>query len=355
VTVDDFARQLLGWYDLHGRKGLPWQRPRTAYRVWVSEVMLQQTQVATVIPYFERFMAALPDVGSLAAAPLDSVLGLWSGLGYYSRARNLHAAARRIVDDHGGVFPQEPAAAEALPGIGRSTAGAILAQAFGQRRPILDGNVKRVLTRYHAIAGHPGEAAVARQLWGFAERHTPAERVADYTQAIMDLGATLCARTPRCDACPLAGGCAAHGAGEVSRYPARRPRRVLPVRATTMLLLRDGSGAVLLERRPASGVWGGLWSLPELDARTEPQTWAAARGLRLSAVEPLAPLRHTFSHFQLDILALAATAEADGCSVGDDGERRWHPAETIAGLGLPAPVRTLLALADRGGIAQALV
>lgn len=241
----NFAARLLRWYDRHGRKDLPWQRARTPYTVWVSEVMLQQTQVATVIPYFERFMARFPDVRTLADAPLDAVLAHWSGLGYYSRARNLHRAAQQIRDRHGGVFPEDMDAIAALPGIGRSTAGAILAQALGQRHAILDGNVKRVLTRHRAIAGWPGQSAVERRLWEIAEAETPHARVADYTQAIMDLGAMVCTRArPRCGACPVADDCAARAAGTVSRYPAPKPRKTLPVRQTRMLLVTNGEGEV---------------------------------------------------------------------------------------------------------------
>ena len=241
------SSRLLSWYDQHGRKDLPWQHPRDAYRVWLSEVMLQQTQVATVIGYFERFVHALPSLPDLAAAEEDTVLALWSGLGYYRRARFLHRAAQICVEQHGGELPRDFAALSALPGIGRSTAGAILAQAHGLRFAILDGNVKRVLTRYHGIHGHPGESAVEKQLWQHAQTHTPDTRVADYTQAIMDLGATLCVRSrPRCETCPLAGDCIAHRDDLTAQLPSRKPAKPTPTRATMMLILRDNQGRVLL-------------------------------------------------------------------------------------------------------------
>ena len=249
---DSVARRLLRWFDRHGRKDLPWQHPRTPYRVWLSEVMLQQTQVASVIPYFLRFVEKFPSLPALAAAAQDDVLALWSGLGYYSRARNLHRAARVcVVDHHGGDLPVNFDALIALPGIGRSTAGAILAQAHCQRLAILDGNVKRVLTRMHGLRGWPGSAAVETQLWKFAELHMPRERIADYTQAIMDMGATLCTRSrPQCSACPLAADCVAHRDGLTAQLPERKARRALPTRSTVMLLLRDRTGRLLLQRRP---------------------------------------------------------------------------------------------------------
>ena len=290
MRADDFpfARALLAWFDRHGRHDLPWQRDPTPYRVWVSEIMLQQTRVAAVIPYFERFTARFPDVDALAGAGLDEVLGLWSGLGYYARGRNLHAAARAVCANHGGRFPDTLEELVALPGIGRSTAGAILALAFGRRQPILDGNAKRVLARYHAVAGWPGESRVGARLWSLAERLTPCRRVGDYTQAIMDLGATLCTRTrPTCLLCPLADGCRAHALGDPVRFPAPRPKRAYPTREKLLVVMRDAGGRVLVERRPPSGIWGGLWSFPEasadLDLENAAATAAAVRRLRLQA------------------------------------------------------------------------
>ena len=262
-----FAAAVLDWFDRHGRKDLPWKQPPHPYRVWVSEIMLQQTRVQTVLGYFQRFMDRFPDVVSLADAPLDEVLALWSGLGYYARGRNLHAAARRIRDQHGGVFPQHMDTLQALPGIGRSTAGAIAAQAFGQRQAILDGNVKRLLARHDLVEGWPGEGRVQKRLWALAEQRTPRQRVADYTQRVMDLGAIVCTRgKPLCDMCPLQAGCLAKAAKRVHELPTPNPRKTLREVNKAWLVIRDSQGRVLLERRPENGVWGGLWAFPELDA-----------------------------------------------------------------------------------------
>ena len=257
----DFAQRLLAWYALHGRHDLPWQQDRSPYRVWVSEIMLQQTQVGTVIPYFQRFMEQFPTVVALADAPLDEVLHHWSGLGYYARARNLHKAAREICERHVGEFPRDARALEALPGIGRSTAAAILAQSFGLRHAILDGNVKRVLARYHAVEGWPGRTEVLARLWAYAEQHTPSEDVSHYTQAIMDLGATLCTRSrPLCLHCPVGAHCAARIQGQPTRYPGRKPKKDLPRRATRMLLIREpAEQAVLLLKRPPTGTGSDSW------------------------------------------------------------------------------------------------
>ncbi|MCE0733869.1 A/G-specific adenine glycosylase [Halomonas sp. G15] len=337
-----FQRRLLDWFDAHGRHDLPWQCRRTPYRVWVSEIMLQQTQVATVIPYFERFMARFPDVQSLAAAEQDEVLHLWTGLGYYARGRNLHKAARVVVDEHGGEFPlhslEEMAA---LPGIGRSTAGAIVAQSQGRRAVILDGNVKRSLSRLHAVPGWPGRVSVERRLWELAEHYTPHERLADYTQAMMDLGATLCRRgTPECGRCPFNDVCLAHARGEERRFPESKPRKALPTRTTRMLLLRDARGRVLLEQRPASGLWGGLWSLPQFDEAAALRAWldVHAPGSRLDA--PRAPFTHVFSHFRLEITPQPARVERLD-SIGET--RRWYDPDNPDAVGLAAPVKALLA------------
>jgi len=344
--MDWFARRLLDWFDRHGRKDLPWQRGIDAYRVWVAEIMLQQTQVATVIPYYERFIARFPDVHALAAADIDSVLHLWTGLGYYARARNLHAAARAVVSEHGGHFPASAEGLAALPGIGRSTAGAIAAIAFHVRAPILDGNVKRVLARVHAVAGHPGEARVAQALWSLADSHTPAERVADYTQAIMDLGATLCTRAkPDCGRCPMLERCAAYAAGTVERYPAPRPRRAQPVRAVRMYLLIDPAGRCLLERRPASGIWGGLWTPPERPADSTPEAVCAEFGVPGDAIVDVryAPsFRHTFTHFHLDIEPVWVRVERAATAIADQPGTHWYCATEPKAIGLSAPAAKLL-------------
>ncbi len=338
------APRLLAWFDAHGRHDLPWQRERTPYSVWVSEIMLQQTQVGTVIPYFERFMARFPTVAALAAADLDAVLSAWSGLGYYARARNLWRAARIIIAEHGGKMPEDFDALHALPGIGRSTAGAILAQALGARWPILDGNVKRVLARYHAVAGSPGAPRVDRELWVHAEAHTPHARVADYTQAIMDLGATLCTRArPACTLCPLAEGCAAARAGTQAEFPSPRPKRERPQRQVALLVVQDGEGRVLLERRPAAGIWGGLYSLPELPPEDSAEAWCQrALGARVAAQRVLATIEHAFTHFDLDLTPQLLTLAASPSAVMDRPDWLWYKPGTALAVGVPAPVAALL-------------
>ncbi len=341
----EFGQRVLEWFDAHGRKRLPWQEHPTPYRVWVSEIMLQQTQVATAIPYYRRFLERFPDIRALADGELDDVLRLWAGLGYYARARHLHRAARILRDRHQGEMPLDIAVLQSLPGIGRSTAGAILALAVGQRQPILDGNVKRLLARFAAVEGWPGQSRVLAALWELAERYTPNERVADYTQAMMDLGALICApRRPRCDACPLAEGCVAHARRQEMAYPMPKPRRELPIRAIRMLLLRTVEGEVLLERRPPMGVWGGLWSFPECPSQVDVADWCRERlGLRVTVEPPWNALRHSFSHFHLDITPTPARVTgADGAVM--EGERFvWYNTRCPDDRGVAAPVRRLLA------------
>ena len=341
------AANLLPWFDRHGRHDLPWQIAasdggRDAYRVWLSEVMLQQTQVATVIPYFLRFVEALPTLPALAAADEDRVLALWSGLGYYRRARFLHRAAQVCVAYHGGELPRDFDALAALPGIGRSTAGAILAQAHGLRFAILDGNVKRVLTRYHGIEGHPGQGAVEKALWQHAEAHTPSRRVADYTQAIMDLGATVCVRSrPLCLACPLTDACIAQREGRTAQLPTPKPGKALPTRSTTMLVLRDADGRILLERRGPSGVWSGLWSLPE--APDHETAWRLAQThAKLDDAQALTPFVHVFSHYRLAVEPLMFNEATAHSAIADNASLRWYAPDEWRNLGLPAPVRGLL-------------
>lgn len=345
--MSDIATPLLAWFDHHGRHDLPWQHAgpgnaRDAYRVWLSEIMLQQTQVATVIPYFQRFVETLPTLRDLAAADEDTVFALWSGLGYYRRARFLQHAAQACVERHNGELPRDFDALVALPGIGRSTAGAILAQAYGLRFPILDGNVKRVLTRYHGIHGHPGQGAVEKQLWQHADAHTPSQRVADYTQAIMDLGATVCVRSrPLCDACPLAMDCVARRDGLTAQLPSPKPRKAIPERDTVMLVLRDARGNVLLERRGPQGVWSGLWSLPEAD---DPDAaWRLAQQhADIDDAQALTPFVHVFSHYRLRIEPLLFDGATAHPAIADNPHLRWCDAGELASLGLPAPVRSLL-------------
>jgi len=343
MKPDLLAKKLLRWFEQDGRKDLPWQQNPTPYRVWISEIMLQQTQVAAVIPYYARFMAAFPDLAALAKAELDDVLHHWSGLGYYARARNLHKAANIIQRDSAGEFPLEYDDVVALPGIGRSTAGAILALSRGQHHPILDGNVKRVLARFHAVAGWPGQTAVARELWSHAADHTPVANVAAYTQAIMDLGATVCKRSqPKCSLCPLNAECAAHKLGVESDYPGRRPARVRPLKKTQMLLLHSGS-AVYLQRRPSSGIWGGLWSLPELEVQEDAVSWCRET-LHVVAVEQnqWQSLRHSFSHFDLDIKPMAVRIDKVSSTVADSEDTIWYEFQSPQLVGMAAPVTGLI-------------
>jgi A/G-specific adenine glycosylase len=337
------AAKIIGWQKKHGRHDLPWQGTRDAYAVWLSEIMLQQTQVTTVIPYYNRFLARLPDVAALAAAPLDEVMQLWSGLGYYSRARNLHRAAQVVMSAHGGRFPRRLDEVAALPGVGRSTAAAICAFAFGQRHAILDGNVKRVLARVRGIKGYPGARKVAEQLWREAERLLPRRRVEAYTQGLMDLGATVCTRhKPRCDVCPLRSACVAVRRGWVGKLPAPRPRKPLPHKRTVMLVLTRG-GEVLLEKRPPSGIWGGMWCLPEAAHKADIEATCLKRfGARVIEVETLPPMAHAFTHFKLDIRPLRLRVSALVPNAAEPG-LVWLPLEEARGAAIPAPVRKILA------------
>lgn len=341
MTTEEFQARVLDWYAHHGRSQLPWQTDRTPYHVWISEIMLQQTQVATVIPYYRKFMARFPDVATLAQAPLDAVIEYWAGLGYYARARNLHRAAIQLQLGHDGRFPVDSKALQSLPGIGRSTAGAILSLGMNQRAAILDGNVKRVLCRFAGIEGWPGETSVNRRLWALSESLTPVERVADYNQAMMDLGALTCTRNhPDCDRCPLAPVCAARRHGQTSILPTPRPRRAMPIRACYLLLLRNPDGLIFLETRPPAGIWGGLRSLPEFDSLADLDAWCLQRGIDTGQLRRLPERRHTFSHYHLDFTPVLAAARA--CpGVSETGASGWfHPARTG---GLPAPIKALLA------------
>jgi A/G-specific adenine glycosylase len=335
---------LLDWHGRAGRHDLPWQHPPTPYRVWVSEIMLQQTQVATVIPYYGRFLERFPDVGAVADAPVDEVLHLWSGLGYYARARNLHRAAVRVRDEHGGELPTRFEDLAALPGIGRSTAGAILALSRGARLPILDGNARRVLARYFAVNGARGERACEARLWELAEVCTPEARTAEYTQAIMDLGAGVCVRRrPLCSECPLRAGCIARRTARQHELPA--PRRPLPrpKRRAFMVVALEESGNVLLERRPESGVWGGLWCLPEFTTASAAVSFVRnTLGVMDGVPEPLANLEHAFTHFDLTITPLLVQC-AGTPSVVEDSRGLWYNLREPARIGLPAPISALLA------------
>ena len=339
-----FSQTVLEWFDRHGRKHLPWQQNVTPYRVWISEIMLQQTQVTTVIPYFERFIKSFPDVQSLAQANEEDVLHHWSGLGYYSRARNLHNAAKMVVEQFDGTFPGSVEGLTELPGIGRSTAGAIAAISMEIRAPILDGNVKRVLARYFAVPGWPGQTAVANQLWEIAEQLTPCERVADYTQVMMDLGAMVCTRTkPACQLCPLQKDCSAHKAGDETRYPKSKPKKIKPERAVRMLMVVNQHGEVLLEKRPPTGIWGGLWGLPEIAVDNELAESAHNKtGLELGDFEEWPSFRHTFSHYHLDITPVKTSTRSDIENVRDGERWHWFQPDQPSELGLAAPVKKLI-------------
>jgi A/G-specific adenine glycosylase len=341
LAPEALASALLPWFDAHGRHDLPWQTDPTPYRVWVSEVMLQQTQVETVKPYFERFIARLPDVAALAAAPQDEVMRLWSGLGYYARARNLHRAAIEIVARHRGELPESLEELVELPGIGRSTAGAILALARGQRHPILDGNVKRVLARVFLVEEAAESSTALKKLWALSEAATPAAQVAAYTQAIMDLGATVCMRAnPVCSRCPLVQGCVAFAAGRANALPA--PRRRAPRRLKrTHMIVALAEGRVLLERRPPRGIWGGLWAPPEFEQVAEAEVSLATRFGVATPTRRLAPVLHAFTHFDLEIEPWIVELGGRGGRMAE-GESRWLPLTSIEDVGLPAPVARLL-------------
>lgn len=340
--MPSFADKLLSWFDLHGRKNLPWQQPIHPYRVWLSEIMLQQTQVDTVIPYFTRFVERFPDIHSLAAAPQDEVLHLWTGLGYYARARNLHKCAQTVVADYNGELPADIELLQQLPGIGRSTAAAIASIAYQQPTAILDGNVKRVLARHHAVDGWPGKPAVVNQLWTHADKHMPETRCRDYTQAIMDLGATVCVRSkPLCDACPVKSTCKARKQGNPGDYPGKKPRKVLPVKAVQMLILRNPQGEIFLQQRPPTGIWGSLWSLPELELDVSAPEMAMDYG-KVTTYTQWAPLRHTFSHYHLDIHPVLAEITPSSATIMENGGQLWYNLHRPKNLGLAAPVKKLL-------------
>lgn len=338
------AKPLLNWFDEHGRKDLPWQKNRSAYRVWLSEIMLQQTQVSTVIAYFERFTAAFPRLSDLAAADVDAVLHLWSGLGYYARARNLHKTAQTVCAEFDAEFPQDMEKMLSLPGIGRSTAAAILAQAYGLRHAILDANVKRVLSRLHAVEGWPGHNRVARRLWRHAEQHTPSARLADYTQAIMDLGATLCTRrAPDCAHCPLSQDCEALAQQRVAELPTAKAKQSKPVKSARMLVLINDKQQILLEKRPPSGIWGGLWSLPEVAMDIDIEAYCLLQWqFKVAGIEDTESFRHTFSHYHFDITACRVRVKNPIQCVMEAERQVWYNSSQNHRLGLAAPVQAIL-------------
>lgn len=348
ITANAFSRAVLDWFDHHGRKTLPWQQDITPYRVWVSEIMLQQTQVSTVIPYYERFMARFPNIETLADASQGDVLHLWTGLGYYARGRNLHACAQTVVREHGGIFPSTVDGLEALPGIGRSTAGAIAAISMGVHASILDGNVKRVLSRFYAVDGWPGSNSVQKELWLIADRLTPSKRVGDYTQAMMDLGATLCTRSkPECGRCPLQPQCLGYASGNPQQYPHSKPKKAKPEKHTALLIFENEQGEILLQQRPQKGIWGGLWSFPEHPVNTDElviQNFASTElNARVHQHTTWASFKHTFSHYHLHIQPIHVQIERDQPSAPLEAENVcWYNPQKPLDLGLAAPVQTLI-------------
>jgi A/G-specific adenine glycosylase len=343
TSTTAFSQRILVWFDQHGRHDLPWQQDINPYRVWVSEIMLQQTQVKTVIPYFQRFMAELPTVESLARADEDQVLHLWTGLGYYSRARNLHKTAQRVCEQYDGQFPDTVDLLSELPGIGRSTAGAIVSIAFQKQAAILDGNVKRVLARHHAIEGWPGQSQTLKTLWQIAEQHNPEQRVADYSQAMMDLGATLCTRSkPACPLCPLVDSCEANRQSRQTDFPGKKPKRALPVKTSRMLIVENPRGEILLEKRPPSGIWGSLWCFPMTDDSVDQQQLFAQLKLDIAEQEDWSNYRHSFSHYHLDIIPVKVKLNKEPPQIMAADQRLWYNLRQPQAIGLSAPVKKLL-------------
>lgn len=336
-----FSSQVLRWFQQYGRKHLPWQKNVTPYRVWVSEIMLQQTQVTTVIPYFERFMATFPTVQVLAEAPQDEVLSLWTGLGYYARARNLHKTAKLICTRFNGEFPEKVHELEQLPGVGRSTAGAIRSLGHGRYAPILDGNVKRVLARHFAVAGWPGKASVLKKLWQLSEQLTPEEDSGAYNQAMMDIGAMICTRSkPLCEQCPVRNTCTAKAQDTMTQYPGKKPKTVKPVKSTHMLLFRY-NGHFLLEKRPQTGIWGGLWGFPQSNEETQMSSLAQLYGLTEQSRQKMPGFRHTFSHFHLDCYPLLIDVIPADTQLNEN-QYQWVKPDTNKGLGFAAPTVKLM-------------
>jgi len=341
INISD---RVLAWFDHSGRKDLPWQKDINPYRVWLSEIMLQQTQVSSVIPYFETFTQTFPTVKALANASEDEVLHLWTGLGYYSRARNLLKTAQQICLNHQGKFPDDVEALCLLPGIGRSTAGAIISIAFKRPAPILDGNVKRVLARHGAIAGWPGKNAVLKDLWTLAEAYLPPHRADNYSQAMMDLGATLCTRSkPDCARCPLHIDCMAKSRGNTGDFPGKKPKKTIPVKSTQMLMIRNANGELLLEKRPSTGVWGGLWIFPQITTNDSPfQYCEDVLGVKADSIESWKIHRHTFSHYHLDISPVLVDIPKEPSKSMEANRLLWYNTDNPPTVGMAAPIKKLI-------------
>lgn len=341
LTPSRFYNPVLKWFHKHGRKELPWQIKVTPYKTWVSEIMLQQTQVSTVIPYFDRFMQAFPTVKDLARAEQDEVLHYWTGLGYYSRARNLHKTAQLIVEEHNGTFPQSVEGLVALPGIGQSTAGAILSLSMGIHAPILDGNVKRVLARAFLVEGWYGQSQTLNQLWELTHRYTPKKQVGEYNQAMMDLGALVCTRTkPNCLSCPLKSICQANLTQQQTLYPHPKPKKQKPVKET-WLLLQTHEDNVLLEKRPPTGIWGGLYCFPEFESLDQLKTHTSLQGITAKNVEPWQSFRHTFTHYHLDITPVKVESKKQSDQIMAGNQQVWYNLRQPPAIGLAAPVQRL--------------
>jgi A/G-specific adenine glycosylase len=342
MKPNDFQQAVLNWFEHQGRTDLPWQNPITPYGVWVSEIMLQQTQVATVISYYKRFMQSFPCIETLANASVDDVLHHWTGLGYYARARNLHKTAQIIAFEKNQQFPESIEELTALPGIGRSTAGAIRSIGFKKPAAILDGNVKRVLARFSATKGWPGKTAVHNQLWDIAEYYSPLKRTEQYTQAMMDLGALVCTKNnPQCDKCPIESNCKAALKGEQSLFPGKKPKKVIPVRESIFLMLRSSQGDILLQQNPPAGLWGGLWVFPMINQLSELDALAKSLQLEIKATNFLMQKRHTFSHFHLDYQVFDIEVLTLN-KVTKNNSIVWYNKNNPLSLGMPAPIRALL-------------
>lgn len=343
-----FSAQVVEWYHKQGRKHLPWQQNKTAYRVWISEVMLQQTQVATVIPYYQRFMESFPTITDLANADEDNVLHHWTGLGYYARARNLHKAAKIMAEQYKGEFPQTIEEVIALPGIGRSTAGAILSLALNQHHAILDGNVKRVLARCYTVDGHNGQAKYEKALWPIAETLTPKASVAQFNQAMMDLGSLICTRSkPKCDECPLQSGCLAYSLNEQANFPQKKPKKITPEKSTIMVIPRVNN-KVLMEKRPPTGIWGGLWCFVEIAQLKELPALLGTLNLKATNEQMLPEFRHTFSHFHLDITPVIVDCEKLAATtpneINEIDQQQWYDLTKQSSVGLAASTKKLITL-----------